>query len=337
MEVTLSSSEREAGAVTVRDAAHVGTARRLCRRLAEAAGADADLVERAALATTELASNLVAHAGGGWVHLRASERALEIVSVDRGPGLGDAKRAFRDGFSTGGTGGTGLGAVRRLSRELDFESSARGTVLVARLGIGEDRAPRRRLGGLVAAYPGEPESGDGLLVGAEGPRVVAVVVDGLGHGQLARGSRERALEAVAHAPRGALEPEALLARMHEAMGRGDGAAASVAIVEPRARRLTFAGLGNVAARLIRPAGRAAHLVPTGGIVGRAPMRARAETFAWEPGSVLVMHSDGLTARWQAADYPWARRRDPALLAGVLMRDLRRTRDDASVLVLQEAA
>jgi hypothetical protein len=48
--------------------------------------------------------------------------------------------------------------------------------------------------------------------------------------------------------------------------------------------------------------------------------------------MVVMHSDGISARWDLADYPGLRARGPAIIAGVLMRDFARNRDDASVVV-----
>lgn len=334
MEVICTSSEEHTGHVAVRDSSRVGQARRLARRLAEGQGAPIELSERAALIATELATNLATHAGGGEIHVRASATEVEIVSVDRGGGM-DAKKAFRDGYSTAGTGGTGLGAVRRLSRTIDFDTGPGGTVLVCRL-TSSGEARRQRAAGLVAPHPGEARSGDGLLLGREAGREVAIVVDGLGHGELASSEQLAALDAIAASPDG-LDPVALLARMHEVMSRAGGAAASVAVIEPKKGALTFAGIGNVAGRLLHPDGRSSSLVTVGGIVGRDPFRARAQKHEWHPGSVLVMHSDGLTARWQPKDYPWLRRRDPALLAGVLMRDFRRPRDDASVLVVREVA
>lgn len=336
MEVTCASTDDRSGHLVVRERGNVGRARRLCRRLAEGQGASVELSERAALVATELATNLVAHARGGEMHVRASADEVEIVSLDRGDGLGDPEKAFRDGYSTAGTGGTGLGAVRRLSRELDFDTGPHGTVLVCRLTSVDRTPPMRRAAGLVAPYPGEPRAGDGLLIGRERGRLVAILVDGLGHGELASSEQMTALEAAAAAPDG-LDPVGILARIHEVMSKAGGAAASVAVIDPRAGELSFAGIGNVAGRLLHPDGRASSLVTVGGIVGRDPFRARAQPHPWQPGSVLVMHSDGVTARWQPKDYPWARRRDPALLAGVLMRDFRRARDDASVLVLRGAA
>ena len=48
-----------------------------------------------------------------------------------------------------------------------------------------------------------------------------------------------------------------------------------------------------------------------------------------------MHSDGLLSRWSLDGYPGLMRRDPSVIAGVLYRDYLRTKDDVSVVVVQE--
>jgi hypothetical protein len=58
---------------------------------------------------------------------------------------------------------------------------------------------------------------------------------------------------------------------------------------------------------------------------------------WPKDGTLVMHSDGLQSRWDLSRYPGLLGRQPALIAGVLLRDFRRERDDSSVLVLKGAA
>ena len=55
-------------------------------------------------------------------------------------------------------------------------------------------------------------------------------------------------------------------------------------------------------------------------------------YPWPVGALLVAHSDGLTTRWNLAQYPGLFRQDPALVAGLLYRDHARRRDDASVVV-----
>lgn len=330
------SGDASAGFVRIRSASHVGRARRLVRELTENAGLGSELAERAALVATELSTNLATHASGGELHVRVREAGLELVSLDAGPGLPGA--AFRDGFSTAGTGGTGLGAVKRLSDALEVETAEGGTVLVATLAV-------RRTGvatvvndasdaGLVSPHPGEASSGDGFYVRREPGRVIGAVVDGLGHGELARGERERAL-AVMTALGAGRSPADHLRAVHGETTRSGGLAGSVVVIEPRREKIVFAGVGNVAGRVLYPDGESASLITIGGILGRAPLHVKEMERPWRPGTVVVLHSDGITSRWQPKSYRWAARRAPAVLAGVLMRDYRRPRDDASILVLRE--
>lgn len=336
MEMICGSSEEGFGHVRVRQPGDVGQARRMCRRLAEARGLGLELIERTALVATELANNLAAHAREGELYVLLDDGVIDLLGIDRGPGFGDVARAFRDGYSSAGTSGTGLGAMRRLSDAFDFDSGDGGTVILCRLA--ESGHPRlvRQHACLVAPHPGEVVSGDGVFLGGTSRRLVAAVVDGLGHGRLASTERAKAIGALRDASEAESATE-LLRRMHDATDKAGGAAGSVAVIEPGARRLTFAGIGNVAGRLLRPEGRPSQLVSVGGILGREPFRPREQVVGWHPGALLVIHSDGLTTRWVSARYPWIRRRDPALLAGILMRDFRRARDDASVLVVREAA
>ena len=75
---------------------------------------------------TEAATNLVKHGGGGELLLRTlgndGTRGVGVLALDRGPGFGNLAEAMRDGFSTAGTPGTGLGAIRRLSTLFDIYS-----------------------------------------------------------------------------------------------------------------------------------------------------------------------------------------------------------------------
>lgn len=333
------SGDLGAGFVRVRDGSHVGRARRLVREMVEKAELGTELAERAALVATELSTNLSTHARGGELHVRVRDEGVDLVSVDLGPGMRDLERAFRDGYSTAGTGGTGLGAVRRLSDACDCESAAGGTVLVASLvrhRTGETpTVTLARSAGLVSPHPGEVSSGDGFFVRRERGRTVGAVVDGLGHGALASSERERALE-VMSALEESLSPGDHLRAIHGETTRSGGLAASVVAIEPERERLVFAGVGNVSGRVLYPDGESASLVTLGGILGRAPFHVKEMERPWRPGAVVVLHSDGITTRWQPKDYRWSARRDPAVLAGVLMRDYRRPRDDASVLVLRDA-
>jgi hypothetical protein len=55
-------------------------------------------------------------------------------------------------------------------------------------------------------------------------------------------------------------------------------------------------------------------------------------YAFGTGALLVMHSDGLSARWNLDDHPGLRQRHPAVIAATLHRDHSRGRDDSTVVV-----
>jgi serine/threonine-protein kinase RsbT len=86
------------------------------------------LVEQTKLVTaaSELARNTLTHGGGGTVRLETVEaggrRGLRLIFEDKGPGIADVALALKDGFTTGGGLGLGLGGARRLSNEFDIVS-----------------------------------------------------------------------------------------------------------------------------------------------------------------------------------------------------------------------
>src|SRR5688572_20152652 len=86
----------------------------------------------AAIVATEAATNVWKHAGGGEVQIRSlsawQDPGVEILAIDRGPGLANLQECFADGYSSAGTAGNGLGAMMRLSREFDgYSEPGKGT------------------------------------------------------------------------------------------------------------------------------------------------------------------------------------------------------------------
>jgi serine/threonine-protein kinase RsbT len=99
-----------------------------------------NLVDQTKLVTaaSELARNLVQHAGGGVVRIESiaegARCGLRLVFKDEGPGIEDVDTAMRDGYSTAGGLGLGLSGARRLSNDFQIDSSpGKGTrVTIAR-------------------------------------------------------------------------------------------------------------------------------------------------------------------------------------------------------------
>lgn len=111
---------------TVRGSNEVVAVRHVVRRWAVEAGFS--LIEQTKIVTaaSELARNMVDYAGGGIVRLEALDdgfrKGLRLAFEDKGPGIGDIQQALRDGFTTGGGMGLGLGGARRLSNEFEIRS-----------------------------------------------------------------------------------------------------------------------------------------------------------------------------------------------------------------------
>jgi serine/threonine-protein kinase RsbT len=88
------------------------------------------LVDQTKLVTaaSELARNTLKYGGGGEVHLDllsdGVRAGLGLIFVDAGPGIADTEQALRDGFTTGGGLGLGLGGARRLVDQFEIDSKA---------------------------------------------------------------------------------------------------------------------------------------------------------------------------------------------------------------------
>ncbi|HSD11831.1 MAG TPA: ATP-binding SpoIIE family protein phosphatase [Candidatus Binatia bacterium] len=326
-------------AVSVAHRTHIAEARRLASDLAREIGFDTGDVGRVAIVVTEAATNLVKHAGGGEILLQSATheggRGLEVVALDRGPGIANVDEALRDGFSTGGSAGTGLGAISRQSSVFDIHSAPGvGTGVLARLWLGPDgKDVGEAIGGISVSKPGEDVCGDAWAVVREADRVRVFLADGLGHGPLAAQSASRAREVFLARPR--LDPADVIGLMHDALRPTRGAAVAVADVDRGREVVRFAGVGNVAASILSGAG-SRSMVSTHGTLGHDLRKVRQFEYPWPSGALLVMYSDGLASRWSLERYRGLESRDPTLIAAVLYRDFQRGRDDATVVVVRDA-
>lgn len=329
----------------IADQSRVAEVRRFAVMLAGYLGFEEAATGRSAIVATEMATNLLRHAGAGELFLRRMESlygpAVEMLSVDRGPGIENVESSIRDGVSTTGTSGSGLGAMRRLSTEFDIASTpGAGTVVVTRVtgdGPGSlsppETGPRVAVGGLTSPIEGELVSGDGWAHDTRGLRTIIMVSDGLGHGPAAAEASRAALSAFhAHSDQ---SPQAIVEDAHSRLRPTRGAAVSVAEVDLGTRTLRFCGVGNVAGRIEQLGAEARHAVSHNGTLGHEAHRFQEFSYPLPPHFVLVLHSDGITSRWRLASYAGLVRSDASIIAGAIYRDHARGRDDATVVVMKE--
>jgi anti-sigma regulatory factor (Ser/Thr protein kinase) len=351
METMIGADVQAPGSSTlliVDEQSQIGAARRSAVVLGHAHGLGAEAVGRLAIVVTEAATNIVRHAGRGVIVLRAlhtgTTAAIEMLALDKGPGIPDVARAMRNGYSTSGTSGQGLGGIQRLADLFGIHSEReKGTALLARIGeSGGLRIPGGprlhvvlddRLGVVCVPKRGETACGDDWRIVARQGLISVLLVDGLGHGPEAAVAAAAATSAFTRLEPGT--PETALATLHTAMRATRGAALSVAIIDEASSTMSLGGVGNVDVRILSD-GPTEHLAVQNGIVGHTMPTPRSTAAGWPDGARLVMHSDGISARWRMEAYPGLMSAHPALIAGVIYRDFARERDDATVLVLSEA-
>ncbi len=325
----------------VADPSQVAEARRLVCEFARRTGLAEARVPQVAIAVTELATNLLKHAGGGQILATSyddSEGAgLELMALDRGKGMTDIARCMADGYSTAGSPGNGLGAVARAADGMRiYSSDGLGSAIMARFRQRAARPEHRtQVGAAVAPYPGEQEHacGDHWCLVEAAPGRTVLLADGSGHGiEAAKAAEVAAQTCLAHAEAACTD---IVERMHRALMPTRGAAVAVARIDEAARTVRYVGVGNISGVLVTAQG-ARHMVSQHGIAGHVAPRIREFTYDFTGNPLLILHSDGLTSRWDLAAYPGLAAQHPSLIAGVLLRDQRRGRDDAAVVAVRPA-
>lgn len=310
------------------DGSKIGEARRAAQTLANYEFNE-DVAGKVAIAASELANNLQLHARGGelLIQMLGDDDApcIELLAIDRGPGMADTARCMSDGYSTAGTPGTGLGAVRRLANEFDIYSvPGQGTVVMARFGPGS----HLRHGAVSVPLAGEVDCGDAWQIVTNADGTAVLVVDGLGHGTFAAEAARTCVDAFLKSPGDT--PVEILQRANRLMSKTRGGAAACARM--RGESLTYSGVGNINGHVISTE-YSQGLMSHNGTLGMHQRPAQQFEYTLPAGSLLVMHSDGLSARWDLKQHPALLRAHPAIVAAVLYRDHARERDDATVVVV----
>jgi anti-sigma regulatory factor (Ser/Thr protein kinase) len=326
-------------ALPIDDPSRVAEARRVAVKIAREEGLDRACMSSVELVATEMATNLLKHAKGGEIQVTRiagqGSPAVDVLSVDRGPGIASIEECLRDGVSRTGTSGTGLGAISRLSRSFDaYSEPGKGTVILARVG-----PPVSAEAGMIVGFAGRPISGEDLsgdswAMRQEGSISLFIVADGLGHGIQAAEASAEAISAFRTSKD--IDPTPLLQRVHRALRGTRGAAVAVAAVDHTTRIVRYAGIGNISGVVVGPE-KTQFMISHNGTAGHEATHFQEFTYPFPKTSLLIMHSDGLSTSWNLKSYPGLQARHPSVIGGTLYRDAARNRDDACVVVAKDAA
>ena len=326
---------REQTAVPISENTHVSEARRAAVRLAQQLRFDETAEGNLAIVATELARNVLLHGGGGDMVLQPVESAdvpaIDVIALDKGPGIGDMGLALEDGYSSAGTPGTGFGAVQRLtSKYAAYTAPGQGTAILARVHAGGKREfAWPDIGSVCVPIAGESLCGDAWDYHDQSARRIVIVADGLGHGAAASDAAQEALTAFrANAHR---HPEEIIAAAHGRLQKTRGAAVAVAEIDFERQVLRYSGIGNIAGAIVG-SGKTRSMISHNGIVGHQTSRMQEFTFPWQGDAMLLMCSDGINTRCSLEQYPGLAAKPATLMAAVLYRDFKRGRDDATVVI-----
>ncbi len=317
-------------------------AQKAAREYATHIGFSPSECEQIALAVTELATNLVRHAGGGTLRmstLSADDRGGILVETeDRGPGIVHPDHALADGFSTAGGLGNGLGTVHRIMDGMELDSPSTGglkvtchrwirpstrTVFPQRLAFGVATRARRN----------DVHNGDAFIVKSWARGALVGVIDGLGHGVEA--------ERAAQAARAYVEDHFDLPVAGLFKGVGQACRRTRGVVMALARfhmdtTVEIANVGNVEVRLFGAPQRP-NLVVRRGILGVNAPSPVVTSHTWTRESTLVLHSDGLHSHWSIETMPGVCWTTPPEAASALLLAQGKDDDDATVVIVTSAA
>lgn len=308
------------------------------RKKAEDAGFIGHRLGEAEIIIAEITSNLVKHAGKDCTilvrQLSDGKGGIELIAIDSGPGIRRPLKMMQDGQSTKNTLGQGLGAIQRLSNYFDLYSMPGwGTILYSRVHVDKKHNPAPEnfdVSVLSVAKEKQVLNGDGWCMVNDGKKIRLVVIDGLGHGAAAHDAAQEAINSFKQFPK--RNPTEQLRSLHESLRKTRGAVATIVYVDEKNRQLMYSGVGNISMKVISAAN--IHgCFSYNGIVGHImPASLNDHLLQWNNKTdIIIMHSDGLTGRWDVKKYPGIMQHNLVLLCAALYKDHSRGNDDTTIL------
>ncbi len=319
----------------VTDASHTGEVRRFSAAACGILGFSELRQARVSIIINELCSNLLKYSHEGHVILRICDHksalSLEILAVDHGPGIADIAAAMADGFSTGTSPGTGLGAVKRLSDVFDIYSHSTGLVVLSEIHATDKQADSSfSLGAVSVPLRGETVSGDAWCVEEKDGDLFVFMADGLGHGPLANFAAIEAVNEFKQLQWTGLEHA--LACIDQRLKGTRGAAVFLAHAQDK-NVIEYLSAGNVRG-LIQTEGRSKTLISQNGTAGLRITKPKIYRQEWDNDDLLIFHTDGVKSNWDLTQYPGLHTGHPSIIAAVIYRDFHRDSDDATILVVR---
>jgi len=294
---------------------------------------------------SEMTTNLIKYAHSGRELLVKAVRlnsnvGIELISLDKAPGIPDLHKVMEDGYSSSGTKGEGFGAIKRLSDEFDIYSQAqKGTITLSRVykkkassayTFGKSKE-QFEVKGVMIPMKGEEVCGDSWGYLEKDRECSIALMDGLGHGPHAHLAATEAVKIFNEHSKDM--PAPILLTINEEIKKTRGAVGFIVNISAEKGLFTYCGVGNITCRVFAP-DNSRTLISFNGILGLNVRRINNNVSAWDNGKMLILHSDGLATKWDISQYPGILAKDLSILATALYRDYSRQKDDVTVIVIR---
>lgn len=324
--------------------ADIISARQFAKLLADDLGFDESNQEEISIIVTELSTNLIKHAIRGKLSIMPGmhngNRGVMIISEDDGPGF-DFEEALKDGMSTRNTLGFGLGAINRLSHELEYgkkHQNSVGSQIICKKWLKPKtyvpiKSTREKvdIGVVTSPKPGQTVNGDQIIILNEENTTLVAVIDGVGHGIFAHKAACAAKQYVeSHS---ILPIKSIFHGVERACYATNGVVMALALINWSSMKLVFGSIGNINAR-IGNNDEKFDLIVRRGILGRHAPDPYISEGNWKLGMSLVLHSDGLTSQWNWSSYTQYLQKPSQFIAEQMFRDLHSENDDATLVFVK---
>ncbi|MBY5978179.1 ATP-binding protein [Phaeobacter italicus] len=329
----------------IADPSDISACRRLARQLAHSAGFSRDRTEEIVIVVSEAATNALRYARRGRCLLQIMPGLrgprLAMIVHDQGPGIVSIERMMEDGASSVASAGLGLGAMRRLADRFDiFSDLDEGTTVACEFVTSRLAADDKvEIAGLLVTHPNEQRCGDGWgLAPARGGQDLSgpsdvILCDGLGHGAKAADATTELLKSFFRG-RGRDVVQTLTDASSDIAGTR-GAVAACLSLDGAGRSVNFASVGNISTLRARIQD-TKRFATRDGRLGGLDAKPFHEQVALEPGDIVIMHTDGIRTLRDLQAKPALLMRSALLIAGKLMAENFRGRDDAGIVVCRIA-
>jgi len=340
--------------IPINNNSDVGVCRRKGVSLAKRIGFDDVKAGEIAIMVSEMATNVIKHGGGkgNFLMCRISDLSpkdgIEFWCCDYGNGILDLNTAIVDGYTEKNSLGLGLGAIRRLSDEMDVNPAGKETLFDHfNHNVNDSNSclrtrkwlPERNwnglnknlvMGAVSKATPVEKLNGDAFVFeNYTTTKCIAAVIDGLGHGKEANKAADIVKATILKKPE--LPPDIIIKNCHDAARGTRGVTLGVVKADTSANKLFFSGIGNIEGYLLSDRDKK-NLLSYGGIVGHNIRTPRVFEFDFYPGNTVYLYSDGITTRWGYEEFDW--NMHPQTNAENIFNKHARLNDDATILIFR---